>query len=105
MYEPTKAARLIQISALLTAGELALTVFCSPCTIHGWRPLSVSNQPPVFIRNGVTTAHTDIHRNTRDLRSVPRDNSQPPHSPRSRTKVPRPAMTRIDQYWMNTSGT
>ena len=61
-----KAIRLIQMSVAVTERELALTVFCRPCTIHGCRPLSVSSQPAVFMRNGVITAHIESHRKTRD---------------------------------------
>ncbi len=98
------ANRLIQISVELTDGELAFAVFCRPCTIHGWRPLSVNSQPVVFIRNGVTTAHTEIVRNHRELRSLFLWSNHAPHSASSRTRLPRYAMIRIDQYWMNTSG-
>src|SRR5580704_2972849 len=97
--------RLIQISVELTDGELATAVFWRPWTIHGWRPLSVSSQPVVFIRNGVTTAHTHSVRNSRELRRRSLYRSHPPHSESSRTRLPRYAMIRIDQYWMNTSGT
>ena len=77
------------MSVLVTEGELALTVFCSPWTIQGWRPLSVNNQPAVFIRNGVITAHTESHRKTLALCSVPLTSNQPPHSANSRTSDPR----------------
>ena len=70
MYARTNTIRLIQMSVALTASEFALTVFNSPCTIHGWRPDSVSNQPAVFIKNGVITAQTAIHKNSLELRSL-----------------------------------
>ena len=89
MYARTNALRLIQMSVALTDGELALTVFCRPCTTQGWRPLSVNSHPAVFIRNGVTTAHTDSHRNTLAVASLPLWRSQPPHSASSRTRLPR----------------
>ena len=44
------------MSGDVTDGEFALIVFIRPCTIQGWRPLSVSIQPAVFMTNGVTTA-------------------------------------------------
>ena len=77
------------MSVALTEGEFALMVFISPCTIHGWRPLSVSSQPAVFIRNGVTTAHTDSRRNHFERSSLPRCSSQPPHSASSAISEPR----------------
>src|ERR1700751_12963 len=98
-------SRLIQISVALTDGEFETAVFWRPWTIHGWRPLSVKSQPAVFIRNGVTTAHTDSQRNNLEVRSLPRWSNQPPHNANSRTSDPRPAITRIDQYWIATFGT
>ncbi len=59
----------------------------------------------MFIRNGVNTAHTERVRNSRDMRSLSLCSSHAPHSDSNRTRVPKPAMIRIDQYWMNTSGT
>src|SRR5271165_4353186 len=96
--------RLIQISVDVTEGEFASIVFCRPCTIHGWRPLSVSSQPAVFIKNGVTTAHTATHRNALDSASLRRCKSHAPHSASSITSVPNPAIVRIDQYWIATFG-
>src|SRR5262249_47147624 len=93
------------MSVELTEGELALTVFISPCTIHGWRPFSVKNQPAVFIRNGVMTAHTPIAKNHFDRASVPLCTSQAPHRANSAISPARYAITRIDQYWMKTLGT
>ncbi len=54
---------LIQISVALTEGDAPAEVFISPCTIHGWRPFSVSIQPAVFMMNGVRTAHMAMRRN------------------------------------------
>ena len=71
------------MSVALTDGETPTTVFIRPCTIHGWRPFSVSIQPAVFMRNGVTTAHTASRRNHRDL-SQPVPVQQPP-APQRRT--------------------
>ena len=104
MYASTNTIRLIQMSVALTPTEFALTVFSRPCTIHGWRPLSVSSHPAVFIKNGVTTAHTENHKNSFELRSLSLCSSHPPHSASSRTSDARYAITRIDQYWMKTSG-
>src|SRR5271165_2996145 len=100
----TNTTRLIQISVEVTDGEFALIVFINPCTIHGWRPFSVSSQPAVFITYGVTTAQIDRRRNHFDSASLPRCRSQPPHRANNRISVPRYAIMRIDQYWMNTSG-
>src|ERR1700761_2815565 len=99
------AIRLIHSSVEVTFGEAALTVFINPCTIHGWRPDSVSSQPAVFIKNGAATATVEIARNLRELCSRPWCNSQPPHRANANTAAARYAITRIDQYWMNTSGT
>ena len=80
---------LIHSQVVLTVGEMPFLVSMMPCTIHGWRPLSVSSQPAVFIRNGSTAAHTATHRNTRDVASLPRRISHSPHSDMSRTSAPR----------------
>ncbi len=50
---------------MLTLGEFASAVFSSPCTIHGWRPISVSTQPAVVAMNGKKAATTPTHRNQR----------------------------------------
>ena len=71
MYASTNTIRLIQMSVEVTAGEFATAVFCSPCTIQGCLPFSVTNHPAVFIKNGVMTAHTPSNRNTLELRSFP----------------------------------
>ncbi len=75
------------MSVELTDGEEAWIVFISPCTIHGWRPFSVSIQPAVFITNGVSTAHIDRRRNHFDSARRPRWISQPPHAASSSTSV------------------
>ena len=64
---------------MLTVGEIPFLVSMMPCTIHGCRPLSVSSQPAVFIRNGSTAAHTATHKNTREVASfLAPDQPQPP---------------------------
>ena len=65
---------------VLTVGEIPFLVSMMPCTIHGCRPLSVRNQPAVFIRNGSTAAHTATHRNTREVASFSARISHSPHS-------------------------
>src|SRR5262249_50374509 len=97
--------RLIHSQLVDTVGEIPFLVSMMPCTIHGWRPDSVSSQPAVFIRNGSTAPQTATQRNTREMASVLRQASHSPHSPMSRTTTPRQAIARIDQYWMNTFGT
>ena len=62
----------------LTDEETPFLVSMMPCTIHGCRPLSVSSQPAVFIRNGSTAAQIATHRNRLDVTSFPRRSS---HSP------------------------
>ena len=88
-YSATKASTLIHSQVVLTVGEMPFLVSMMPCTIHGWRPLSVSSQPAVFITNGSTTPHTATHRNTRDVASFLRRISHSPHSDMSRTTTPR----------------
>ena len=55
--------RLITSHVVPTAGEFALEVLSSPCTIQGWRPSSVSNQPNVVATNGTKLVTTPIQRN------------------------------------------
>src|SRR5450755_705554 len=90
----TNTIRLIAMSVEVTDGEFAFTVFISPCTIHGCRPLSVSSQPAVFIKNGVTTAHSENRKNHFERSSVPRCSSQPPHNANNAISDPRYAITR-----------
>src|SRR6188472_34108 len=97
--------RLIHNHVVLTFDEMPSLVSMMPCTIHGCRPLSVRNQPAVFIKNGSTAPHTATHRHTRDVASFLRRISHSAHSPISRTRAARYAITRIPQYWMNTFGT
>src|SRR6476469_2361579 len=66
-YSRTKIERLIQIDVGLTEGETPWLVCINPWTIHGWRPLSVSNQPAVFITKGMAAAQIASHRNHRVL--------------------------------------
>src|SRR5579859_5156376 len=100
-----KATRLIHSQVTLTVGEIPFLVSMMPCTIHGCRPLSVRNQPAVFIRNGSTAAHVATHRNTREMASVFRQIAHSPHREMNKVSAPRYAITRIAQYWMNTLGT
>jgi hypothetical protein len=88
-YSTMKPIRLIHSHAVLTVGEIPFLVSMMPWTIHGWRPLSVSSQPAVFIRNGRIAPHTATHKNTRDVASVLRCSSQSPHTQITRTRTPR----------------
>src|SRR4051794_19668194 len=97
--------RLRTISVLLTEGDTPSDVFMRPCTIHGWRPFSVSIQPAVFITSGAAAAQVATHRNTRAWGSRPRHHSHTPHSASRAASEPRYAITRIDQYWTKTFGT
>ena len=54
-----------------------------PCTTQGWRPLSVSSQPAVFIANGSAAAHTATRRKSREVASLRRRISHSPHAPTS----------------------
>ena len=83
-----KAIRLIHSQVTDRVGEMPSLVSMRPCTIHGWRPLSVRNQPAVFITNGSTAAHTATRRNTGEVASFFRYVSHSPHAPMSRTSTP-----------------
>ena len=88
-YTTMKATRLIQIQAVVSAGEIPFLVSMMPCTIHGCRPLSVRNQPAVFIMNGSTAAQVATHKNTRETARVFRQMAHSPHSEISRVSAPR----------------
>ena len=88
-YSRTKAIRLIHSVVVLTVGEIPFLVSMMPCTIHGCRPLSVRNQPAVFMPNGSTAPHTATQRNTREVASFPRRSSHSPHAEMARTRAPR----------------
>ena len=104
MYISAKTTIEIQTSVLLTEGDEAFLVSSSPCTIQGWRPLSVSSQPAVLIEE-----HQD-HRPGGDdqphpgARAAPQQQPCPPQRDQT-TIVPPYAITRIPQYWMKTLGT
>ncbi len=90
-YSRTKITRLIHSVVTLTVGEIPFLVSMMPCTIHGCRPLSVRNQPAVFITNGSTAPHTATQRNTREVASFVflRRTSHSPHTDIARTRTPR----------------
>ena len=50
---------------MLTFGEFALLVSSSPCTIQGWRPISVRIQPAVAAMYGSAIATIAVHWNQR----------------------------------------
>src|SRR5579872_5262069 len=97
--------RLVHSQEVLTVGEMPFLVSMMPCTIHGWRPLSVRNQPAVFIRNGSTAPQVATHKNSREVASVFRRIAHSPHAPMRNISTATYAITRIAQYWMNTFGT
>ena len=76
-------------SVLETEGDTPSAVFIRPCTIHGCLPFSVSSQPALSIRNGVTTAQVARNRNMREVASLRRYASQAPHSDSTATRDPR----------------
>ena len=89
----------------LTDGDRPVAVSIRPCTIHGWRPFSVSTQPAVFIRNG------EQHRPGRapqehpgGVEPAPPQQEHPPQRRAGPRAPPRYAITRIDQYWTKTFG-
>ena len=88
-YSRTKAIRLIHSVVTLTVGEMPFLVSMMPWTIHGCRPLSVRNQPAVFMANGSTAAQTPTQRNRRDSASFLRRIAHSPHTAMSRTTTPR----------------
>ena len=55
---------------MLTLGEFASVVFSSPCTIQGWRPISVRIQPAVAAMYGKAIAAIAVHRNQRARSSL-----------------------------------
>ena len=57
--------RLIPSQAVPTLGEFASAVCSSPCTIQGWRPISVRIQPAVAAMNGSAIATIAVRRNQR----------------------------------------
>ena len=59
----TNTMRLITISVVLTDGEMPSAVCIRPCTIHGWRPFSVSIHPAVLHDERHGTAQIATHRN------------------------------------------
>ena len=84
-----KTTTLMTKEVKLLDGEIPFLVSMMPCTIHGWRPLSVRNQPAVFIKNGSTAPQTATHKNTREVASVFRRSSHSPHTPMTSTTIPR----------------
>src|SRR5262249_23000812 len=88
-YSRMNAIRLIHSQVTLTVGEIPSLVSMMPCTIHGCLPLSVSNQPAVFIRNGSTAAQVASTKNTREVASVLRQIAHRPHSVISSVSTPR----------------
>src|SRR4029453_15184887 len=65
------------IQAVPTLGELASSVFSSPCTIHGWRPISVRTQPAHAAMYGNAYARIALHWNQRAVSSFPSGDSHP----------------------------
>ena len=67
------------MSVEVTDGDAAWDVFIRPWTIQGWRPLSVSSHPAVFMRNGVMTNQGAMNRNHLAFSRVFRRISHSPH--------------------------
>ena len=57
--------RLMPSHAVPTFGEVALLVSSRPCTIHGWRPISVRIQPAVAAMYGNAIAAIAVQWNQR----------------------------------------
>src|SRR6478752_1798653 len=87
--------RLIHSHVVLTFDEIPSFVSIMPCTIHGCRPLSVRNQPAVFIKNGSTAAHTATPKNSRDVASFLWRMSDSPHRRNNRSDPERYATGHI----------
>src|SRR5215469_919736 len=100
-----KPITLIHSSVVDTDGDSPCLVSMMPCTIHGWRPLSVRHQPAVLIRNGSTAPQVATQRKREEVASFPRRLSHRPQTPIRNTTMARYAITRMPQYWMNTLGT
>ena len=60
-----KTPRLMPSQVVLTLGEFASLVFSRPCTIQGWRPISVRIQPAVAAMYGRAIATSAVHWNQR----------------------------------------
>ena len=73
----------------LTEGDTPFLVSIRPCTIQGWRPLSVRIQPAVFMRNGAITAQVAMIRNHLAVASVLRRTSHSPHTASRKTRPAR----------------
>ena len=70
----------------LTPGDTPFLVSIKPCTIHGWRPFSVRNQPAVFIKKGAMANQVANNKNHRDRSRLRRQIAHPPHRAKSRTR-------------------
>src|SRR5262245_9263803 len=93
-----KTPRLIPSHIAETLGEFALLVSSSPCTIHGWRPISVRSHPAVAARYGNGIAARAVQWNQRASTSFFFQYSQAPSVATRNMSMPAYAITRIDQY-------
>src|SRR6476619_6334140 len=93
-----KKPRLIATQAVDTLGEFASLVSRRPCTIHGWRPISVSTQPALAEMYGNEIPTSAIHWNQRACSSFRFRYSQAPIAATMNMTTPVIAITRIDQY-------
>src|SRR3954452_15740276 len=82
----------------LTLGEFASEVFSSPCTIHGWRPISVRIQPKLAATYGAAIVTTAVHKNQRAFFSRRLRYSHAPTAATRNMNTPSMAIARIDQY-------
>ncbi len=80
-----------------TLGEFAWSVFSSPWTIQGWRPISVRIQPAVAAMYGNAIATIAVHWNQRAVSSFRFRYSHAPTAATMNMSTPVKAMTRIDQ--------
>ena len=90
--------RLIPSHVAETLGEFALLVRSSPCTIQGWRPISVRSQPAVAAMYGNGIAASAAQWNQRASTSFFFQYSQAPSAATRNISMPAYAIARIDQY-------
>src|SRR5262249_4146796 len=103
-YRLMKKPRLIPGQVALTLGELAFLVSSRPCTIHGWRPISVRTQPALAAMYGNAIAAIAVRWNQRARSSFFFQYSHPPRAA-TRNISPRvKAIPRIDEYTPLTLG-
>src|SRR4030095_17168056 len=102
-YAITNSASVRTIDALGT-GEVASAVRRMPCTIHGWRPLSVTTQPEMTATNPIHQLCAITRRYQRVSNKVPRHHKYAPYIAAAIMKEPTASMMRKAQNTTLTGG-